>query len=252
MSFGAFLDPTFPASPIDLGLLGVTDEYIADLAATEFALIAPRDQDGASGSDGVFAAGNLFVLTSASAQFAAQGVVAGDLCAILDSKADSARVRGIYVATAVANGSLTLRTRGPRVGFGAPPGLLGGETNLRFRVPTARPQAALSAAKFRRRYRIAVPANVLNPYDFAPAVAYDVLVELYTLAARQASADAARDSLMAKAKLFAANRDEEIRILDASYKVVPDVMPLVVGRMRLPSLTSTIVPPYQIPSGEIV
>ena len=229
MSLGSFYDPLAVTPGLDY--LGVTDEYLADLSPGEFAMLAPKDQDGAAGNDGSFAAGFPAILLSA-APFAAQGVLPGDLCVIHEPARDSARVRGIYVVTAVGIGSLTLRSRGPRSGFGSPPGSVLGEVGLKFRVPTARPQIAISSSKFARRYRVASTANIVDPTDFRPVVAYDALTELYTLAARMAG-DGARDGLYAKAKQFASLRDEEIKVLDATYHREPSNMPLVSGRLRV-------------------
>ncbi len=68
-----------------------TDEDIALRASADFSLLCPRDQKVAAGSDGAFSTSDPWTLTSASADFNALGVAAGQVVQLRPSRVGAAR-----------------------------------------------------------------------------------------------------------------------------------------------------------------
>ena len=125
----------FPPSP-SRGLLGLraqvepemadpiyaTDEDIVLRASSDFALLCPRDQKLASGTDGAFDPSDRWCLRSASVDFSAQGVRPGQVVQLLGPPATFRAPGDLLI---VASGRATTRSscaaRGRPLGSGSRP-----------------------------------------------------------------------------------------------------------------------------------
>ena len=97
-----------------------TDEDIALRASTDFSALCPRDQVLAVGTDGVFAASDLWTLTSASVDFAAFGLKPGLLARLTKPTTAFGPNGELFAIQSVATGAITLRRKGQAAGVGSP------------------------------------------------------------------------------------------------------------------------------------
>lgn len=132
-------------------------EAVARTLGQDIHLIVPDGQARARGDDGVIAAADPWVLTSATVDFAAQGVAPGDLVLLSASPTDAGkafkarlREKEPMIAVTAAGHALTLRHVGMESGAGQPPGLGGDLTAVRFLVPDLRPQLGAQSRAVRR------------------------------------------------------------------------------------------------------
>lgn len=115
------------------------DEDVAVACGPDFGTLVPHDQLLAQGTDGVFSNTNQWVLTSASSNFATQGVAVGNV--ILLTAPSPFKGSGFkYAVSAVSGSTLTLRNLGQPDGVGLPPAPAAGLTGVNFVIKTFGPQ----------------------------------------------------------------------------------------------------------------
>jgi hypothetical protein len=189
-----------------------TDEDVALRASSDFPTLCPRDQKLASGTDGAFSPNDPWTLTSSSADFAAQGVAAGNVVQL--TKPTSAfRPPGeaLAVLSASANG-LTLRRKGQPAGVGQPPSPPGGLVGVEFAVMTLGPQIEAASYDLNRRYGIddlvagRRPADLYDPREVQQATVLTVLYRQYLDMSREAGDQG--DTFAAKARAVKAELDD--------------------------------------------
>src|SRR3954452_6256472 len=128
-----------------------TDEDLALRASADFPLLCPRDQKLASGSDGLFDAGDRWTMWSPSVDFAAQGLAAGHVVQLLAPVATFKPPGEAFVVASVGPGRVLLRRKGQPVGIGQPPAPAGGIMNVEFLAATLTPQIAEAGYDLDRR-----------------------------------------------------------------------------------------------------
>jgi hypothetical protein len=160
--FGSYFDPATPlypapatADPVPAVALAAMccDEDVAILDPIGFANLAPGSQDLAAGTDGVFAEGERWTLTSATADFAAQGVAAGCVVALTKPQVSFRQPGGdLYGVAGVSGTSVALRKLGRASGVGQPPAPAAGLEGVEFRVVSFAPQVEDESTEVRRSY----------------------------------------------------------------------------------------------------
>ncbi len=190
-----------------------TDEDIALRAPADFALLCPRDQKLACGSDGVFLPSDPWTLTSASVDFHAQGLVAGQVVQLETPGGGSMAGVECLVIVSTSPGSVTLRRKGQPAGVGMPPGGSGGLGGVRFKVATLVPQITLTSADVNRRFGIAngsypgrAASELADPTEIRDAVVLTVLYRQYLDASREVAGPA--DTFAAKAQAVKVELDD--------------------------------------------
>jgi hypothetical protein len=169
-----------------------TDEDIALRASADFTLLCPRDQKVASGSDGAFSASAPWTLTSATVDFQALGVAAGQVVH-LRSPGTGQPAGEDLVVVATAPGAVTLRRKGEPAEVGMPPGAAG-LSGVKFSILTLGPQIALASADVNRRFGIAnglypghSASELADPTELRDAVVLTILYRQYLTASREAA-----------------------------------------------------------------
>lgn len=175
-----------------------TDEDILVHAGGDFALLCPVWQQMAAGTDGVFAPGIPWVLTSASMNFQANGVNPNQVVWLTAPKSQYPG-GGIFMAidSASAN-TITLRRPYQNLNVGMPPAPAAGLTGVAFAINTLDPQ--IEEASYDLKQRFAIDDNPLVGeyrssswiYDLQVlrvATVYAVLFERYTQETRTERGD---------------------------------------------------------------
>lgn len=196
-----------------------TDEDIALRASTDFAVLCPRDQVLASGSDGIFLAADPWTLTSSSVNFAGFGVAPGQIVKLAKPTAAFGANGELFAVDAAVAGAVTLRRKGQPSRVGQPPASSGGLLNVEFVVRTLGPQIGLASYDMARRLGIDewVPGrrtvDLLDPLQLREATVLSVLAQQYLDQSRQfsGSSTAADDVYAAKARI---TKDELDDVLD--------------------------------------
>jgi hypothetical protein len=190
-----------------------TDEDIALRASADFPLLCPRDQKLAAGTDGAFLSSDPWTLTSASVNFNAQGVAAGQVVQIEAAGVGQMPAAECLVAVTTATGSVTLRRKGQPAGIGMPPGPAEGLGGVRFKVTTLGPQIALASADIDRRFGISnglypgrSASELADPTEVRDAVVLTVMYWQYLDASREVGGPA--DTFAAKALAIKAELDD--------------------------------------------
>lgn len=188
------------------------DEDVALRAAGDFALLCPRDQKVAAGGDGAFAASGRWTLTSASVDFEASGLAAGQVVQLLGPTSAFRPPGESLVVVAAASGALTLRRKGQAAGVGLPPGPIGGLGGVEFLVATLGPQLEAASYDLNRRYGIddlvsgRRSSDLYDPREVRDATVLTVLYRQYSAMSREAGNP--RDALAAKAQQSKAELEE--------------------------------------------
>ena len=181
---------------MSLATVYCTDEDLLVRAPADYLNLCPKSQVLAQATDGVFAAGARWTLTSAATDFVAAGVAAGHVVALTAPRSAFPNPGGLLlVVDAVATGSIVLRRPGMTAGVGLPPGPAAGLTGVSFTVPYYAPQ--IDQASYDVNAAVGVdPADA----DRAPSRLYDVrelrrltvltvLKRLYVAAEKTAAGD---------------------------------------------------------------
>lgn len=137
-----------------LSVVYATDEDIVVRASDDYTALCPPSQKVAYGVDGVFAAGDLWTLTSASVDFTAVGVAAQNVIR-LSKPANVFKGQGELLAVDAVDGhSITLRRYGLPAGVGQPPAPAGGLASVEFSILTFYPQVEAKSWDLDERYNI--------------------------------------------------------------------------------------------------
>jgi hypothetical protein len=171
-------------SPFD-AVLFCTDEDILVRAEGDYPTLVPAAQSLAAGADGSIAG---WVLSSPSTNFAAQGVLAGDVIfvqaipTVPSAPAAAPAALGFAGEPLVADvvgAALNLRRPGFASGIGQPPGPVGGYTGLRFQCRTLRPQIKQVSDRIRQEINWAADADLSIPEDLTELAVLWVLADRY-------------------------------------------------------------------------
>jgi hypothetical protein len=172
-----------------------TDENIAVRASGDFAMLCPDWQKLAFGTDGTFAAGSPWVLTSASVNFTAAGVSAQHV--VLLSKPSTAfKGSGELLAVQSAtDNAITLRRLGGSLNAGQPPAQAAGLTGVEFLIATLDPQIEEASFDLNRRFLIdpnlagRTPSDIYDLRDLRQACVLTVLAQRYAAEVRGSQGD---------------------------------------------------------------
>ncbi len=198
--------------------LWATDETILAECAGDYAILVPRHQRLAQGTDGAIAAGS-WVLTAASVpDWGAIGLGAGNVATV----AVGTKTQDMFVVASASGASLTLRRVGCDAGVGMPPGGSSGLTGLGFEVPTCLPQIRENQRRLMLRY--AVAADVVTASDFVEALVLGVLIDLYGALFRAGASplggsSGQDDNFAAKLRAYKAELADALDVLDGTYRV---------------------------------
>jgi hypothetical protein len=161
--------PTVLTSAGALSTVYATDEDVAVRAGSDFLDLVPHDQVNAQGTDGVFATGDPWVLSSASVDFEAQGVAPGHVV-VLNGPRPQFTTSGTRLAVGSVSGhSVTLRRLGKPPGAGHPPGPAAGLTGVAFVAASLDPQTESASYEINQRKFIDPNFPNRTPSDFYDA-----------------------------------------------------------------------------------
>jgi hypothetical protein len=178
-----------------LATVYATDEHLAIRASGDFGVLCPDWQKLASGTDGTFAAGAPWELTSASVDFGAVGVTAGNVVWL---RKPSTVFRGsgeLLAVEGASGGSLTLRRLGMAANLGQPPAPSTGLPGVEFLVATLAPQIEEASFELNRRLSIdpnvagRSPRDLYDRRDLRQACVLTVLVQRYAAETRDSQGD---------------------------------------------------------------
>lgn len=183
------------SEPERLSVVYANDEDVAIRATGDFAVLIPAWQKVAFGTDGAFASGEPWALTSASLDFEAAGVKSGH---VISLRKPSSLFKGtgelLAVASAVGN-RLVLRRIGARAGEGAPPAPAAGVSGVEFQIATLFPQIEEASFDLNRRFNIdprvpgRSPDALHDRRDLRAACVLAVLAQRYAAETRGAEGD---------------------------------------------------------------
>ena len=181
-----------------LNNLYITDEDIFVEAGADFGVLVPKSNKMASGTDGVFLAGDLWTLNSASNAFATHGVLPGMVIQLTAPKTTYISPEYLAIDSVAAN-AVTLRRCGVTLtGLGMPPGPVGGLTGITFQVLTLNPQIESAAFYLDQQFDVdeatpyRSPGNIYNQEVFRRILVLRVVSLLYMAENRSDQGDFAR------------------------------------------------------------
>lgn len=189
------------------------DEDVYIYALGDFAVLAPASQMMAQGTDGAFASGFPWVLTSASVDFQAQGVAPNCIVQLTAPRTQYPGGGQFLAVDSVSGNSITLRRPYKDLNVGQPPAPAAGLTGVGFVINTLGPQLQEAAYDFKQRFAIndtgqdfsRSTAWLYDPEVMKRPTVYWVLHERYTNEQRTDRGDFA-----IKAKKFEAKLQEVI------------------------------------------
>lgn len=187
-----------------LTTLYATDEDAYTLAGADWAVIVPKSNLFASGTDGVFASNARWTLASASNDFATQGVAAGMVVQLVTTGSGTPFSTPQYLAVdTVSSGSLGLRRCGYDAGEGLPPGPAAGATGVTFKIVSLKPQIENAAYELNERYALDPAVAYRTPTDVYDLRVFRRLTVLWVYYQLFASENRTKDGdFAAKAKYF--------------------------------------------------
>jgi hypothetical protein len=180
-----------------------TDEDVALRASADFAIICPKDQKLASGSDGAISVDDLWTLTSPTVDFQANGLQPGQIVQLTQPTAVYKPPGESFVVVSVAPKAVTLRRKGQPAGVGQPASP-GGLSSIEFLATTFGPQLALASYDLNRRYGIddliagRRPCDLFDPQEILEATVLTVLYRQYLDMSR--GGDERSDTFAAKSR----------------------------------------------------
>lgn len=181
--------------------LPATDEDVAREAVGDYATLAPKCEVLTEGSDGAFTSSS-WDLTSASNDFAAQGIQAGHVV-VLESRVGTvgSQTRTIPMGKQVLGVSstpstaCTLHRLGYDTGIGRSPGAPSGFSSITFKVPSVLTHIKDEAVEVRRMLAIAPAIDLSTLPDLRKFTALRVLRALYFQEYRQTAEDTWKDKM---------------------------------------------------------
>jgi hypothetical protein len=231
----------------DLSTFDLTDEDLADRVSPEFLLLAPDSECLASGTDGVFDDSDRWTLTSASNDFESQGVSAGNLCKVelvvapvAPRTSPTTRQIGLFAVASADGTSLTLRRLRKPAETGLPPGPVAGGSGYTFKVESLLPQLIDGADFVASRYSITDVSQIKAGTEglCRRAAKLKAIINAYAAQSRNAG-DEAKDDFTAQRKLYQAELDALLKILDPRYGIYPEQAGLQPGGLTATTLRVT-------------
>ena len=152
----------------------------------DFPILMPRDQKLAGGTDGVFAASDLWTLTSPTVDFLGQGLAPGQVVQLTRPVTYFKPPGECFVIVSVSSFAATLRRKGQPPGVGQPPAPSGGLAGVEYLVTTLGPQIALAGYDLNRRYGIddliagRRTCDLYDPREIRDAAVLSVLFRQYS------------------------------------------------------------------------
>jgi hypothetical protein len=185
-----------------------TDEDICVRVGGDFVALCPAWQCMAAGTDGVFANGSPWVLTSASVNFQSNGVTANQVIQLTAPKNAFPGSGALFAIDSVSGGSITLRRLHEDLHVGQPPGPTSGLTGVAFTINTLDPQIEEASFDIKRRFGIdenigfRTSSWVYDLRDLRMATVLAVLLARYTQEARTDRGDFPRKIELIKGELL--------------------------------------------------
>jgi hypothetical protein len=174
-------------------VLYCTDEDVAKRMLGDFMLCVPPANIMARGDDGEFLADNRWGLVSASVNFAARGVLAGQV-AFTKYAGGKIKYEDLLAVDSVETTTLGLRRFGQTQGYGEPPGPINGTSSVQFLIPYLKPQIQLATSEINRIWNIGElwierPASSLvDPSEIRELCVLWVMRDLYFGKAKEQTA----------------------------------------------------------------
>jgi hypothetical protein len=196
---------------ISVSSVYATDEDVALRASADFAIICPKDQKLASGSDGTIADSDLWTLTSPTVDFQANGIRPGNIVQLTQPTSVYKPPGESFAVVSVAPKTMTLRRKGQPPGVGQPVSS-GGLSKIEFLVTTFLPQLTQASYDLDRRYGIddliagRRPCDLIDPQEVLEATVLTVLYRQYLDMSR--GGDERSDTFAAKARSFKQELDD--------------------------------------------
>lgn len=198
-----------------------TDEDILIHAGGDFGVLAPPYQQMATGVDGVFAANAPWVLTSASINFASNGVSPNQVVLLTAPKTQYPGGGHFLAIDSVNGNAITLRRPYKDLNVGMPPAPTSGLTAVCFNVTTLDPQIAEASYDIKQRFAVDDNTAAVGTmrasswiYDLQVlrvATVYSVLLERYTQETRTDKGDFEKKVVRFRQKLDDALARVQIR-----------------------------------------
>lgn len=211
------------SNPVRLTTLYATDEDLAIRCNSDLDVLTPASNLLAYAADGVFGAGDRWTLTSATVDFAAQGVAAGNTLLITKPSTLVAPSGTPLAVESVSGSSVTLRRLGLAANVGQPPGPIAGATGVTFKVETLAPQIEQASDEINRRFGIdpasttRAPSAIYDLRELQEATMLLVLIRQYTAVNRT------KDGVYTpKLRDLAADRDAAFGRLQLRWGATPD------------------------------
>ncbi len=207
-----------------LSTVYASDEDVAVHAPGDFVVLAPAWQKLAQGSDGVFASGQPWSLTSTTSDFEAAGVKPGHVIQLRGSAPSFKGSGEIFAAAGAEGGRLYIRRIGMSSNFGAPPVPASGLSGVEFLIATLDPQIEEASFELNRRFAIdplipgRTPRDLHDARELRRACVLSVLVRRYAAESRGNDGDLARKLLQAESELTEALARLDLRWGSASHR----------------------------------
>jgi hypothetical protein len=187
------------------------DEDLLVRASGDYITLCPTWQCLAKGTDGVFAAGSPWSLSSPTVNFAAQGVQGANVIALTGPRSQFPGGGDMLAIDSVSTDgtTLTLRRGHQAPGVGQPPAPAAGLTGVSFSIQTFYPQIEEASFTIKRAFNIDenLPMRTSSwVYDLRDVRILTVLTVLYDRYTSELRAD--RGDWMQKIRLIKSQRDE--------------------------------------------
>lgn len=174
-----------------------SDEDCLVRAGGDFATLCPPWQQMAAGTDGVFASGTPWVLTSATINFQQYGVAPNQVIWLTAPKAVYPGGGQFLAIDSIAGNALTLRRPHKDLNVGQPAGPIAGVTGVTFAINTLDPQIEEASYTLKKRFTIIDDGSnayrssswVYDLREFRIATVLTVLLDRYTQETRTSKGD---------------------------------------------------------------
>jgi hypothetical protein len=203
------------------------DEDIALRASADFAILCPKDQCLAYGTDGAFS--DPWTLTSQSVDFRANGLAPGLIVRLTQPVSLYKPPGEAFAVVSVAPNTVVLRRKGQAAGVGQPAGLAQ-SSGVEFTAATLGPQIVRASYDLNRRYGIddliagRRPCDLFDPQEVREATVLTVLYRQYLEMSRGPQETA--DTFASKSQMYKQELDDLLArtvVHWAASRVVPSV-----------------------------
>jgi hypothetical protein len=197
-----------------------SDEDILVHAGGDFGILCPAWQQMAQGNDGAFAPGSPWVLTSASVDFATNGVNPNQVVWLTAPKSQYPGGGHFLAVDSVSGNAVTLRRPYKDLSVGQPPAPSAGLTGVSFTINTLDPQIAEASYDIKQRFAIddnpvigtqRASSWIYDLQVLRVATIYSVLLERYTQETRTEGGDFEKKVVRFRQKLDDAMARVQVR-----------------------------------------